>query len=143
METLIYHYSTNFLLEATMIRKCHFILYVHDQETSTTFYTDVFGIQPRLHVPGMTEFDFSNQCVLGLMPEAGIKRLLKDTLPDFSTGTPRAEVYLLVDDPQAYHARALACGARELSPLQQRDWGHWAAYSYDLDGYVLAFAKEA
>ncbi|MBL0173955.1 MAG: hypothetical protein IPP94_01615 [Ignavibacteria bacterium] len=56
-------------------------------------------------------------------------------------GVPRAEVYLLTDDPKTLHARALAAGARELSPLQSRDWGHAVAYSLDPDGHVLAFAK--
>jgi YD repeat-containing protein len=37
--------------------------------------------------------------------------------------------------------RALDAGARELSPLLQRDWGHVAAYSLDLDGHVVVFAK--
>ena len=50
-------------------------------------------------------------------------------------------LYLLVDDPAAFHARALAAGARELSPLQARDWGDAAAYSLDPDGHVLAFAR--
>lgn len=124
-----------------MISRTHIILYVADQEISKIFYETVLGFPPRLHVPGMTEFEFSTTCVLGLMPETGIKRLLKDTLPDFSQ-SPRAEVYLVVDDPQAYHIRALAAGAGELSPLQRRDWGHWVAYSYDRDGYVLAFAED-
>ena len=124
-----------------MISQTHLILYVADQETSKTFYEVVLGLQPRLHVPGMTEFELSDDCILGLMPEAGIRQLLRESLPDFSQ-TPRAEVYLMVDNPQAYHARALAEGACELSPLQQRDWGHRAAYSYDPDGYVLVFATD-
>lgn len=91
----------------------------------------------------MTEFEIGG-AVLGLMPEAGIKRLLGDGLPDpgRARGVPRAEIYLVVDDPAAYHARALAAGARELSPLTLRDWGHDVAYSLDRDGHVLAFARE-
>lgn len=121
----------------------HFILYTSDQDASTRFYTEVLGIQPRLHVPGMTEFDLSGGAVLGLMPEAGIKRLLGDALPDpsLAAGTPRAELYLLVDSASASHRRALAAGARELSPVQPRDWGHHAGYSLDPDGHVLAFAE--
>ncbi|PJB30817.1 MAG: glyoxalase, partial [Deltaproteobacteria bacterium CG_4_9_14_3_um_filter_65_9] len=45
-------------------------------------------------------------------------------------------------DPGASHRRALDNGARELSPLALRDWGHEAAYCLDLDGHVLAFARE-
>lgn len=118
------------------------ILYVADQALSREFYAAALGLAPRLDVPGMTEFELRPGCVLGLMPEAGIKRLLP-ALPDpaGARGVPRAEVYLSVPDPAACHARALAAGARELSPLGPRDWGDEAAYSLDRDGHVLAFAR--
>jgi len=45
-----------------------------------------------------------------------------------------------VENPDAYHLRALAVGARELSPMAPRDWGDLVAYSLDPDGHVLAFA---
>lgn len=76
------------------------------------------------------------------MPESGILRLLDLSslrLPDLSH--IRGELYLVVDDPAAYHERALSVGARELSPLARRDWGDTAAYSLDPNGYVLAFAQ--
>lgn len=118
--------------------KLNTILYVRDQAASRAFYAGILAMEPRLDVPGMTEFELFGGCVLGLMPERGIKRLLP-ALPEPAAGA-RAEVYLTVDDPAAYHARALAAGARELSPLGPRDWGDKAAYSLDPDGHVLAFA---
>jgi catechol 2,3-dioxygenase-like lactoylglutathione lyase family enzyme len=122
--------------------RAHFILYVRDQAASAAFYRAVLAQGPALDVPGMTEFHLGG-AVLGVMPEAGIKRLLGDALPDpaGARGAPRAELYLVVDDPGAYHARALALGARELSALAPRDWGHEVAYSLDPDGHVLAFAR--
>jgi catechol 2,3-dioxygenase-like lactoylglutathione lyase family enzyme len=124
--------------------RSHFILYVSDQRASAAFYAAVLGRAPTLDVPGMTEFALGSGAVLGLMPEAGVRRLLGDALPDPAAagGVPRAELYLVVEDPAAHHARALAAGARELSPLLPRDWGHRAAYSLDPDGHVLAFAGE-
>lgn len=124
--------------------KAHFILYVSDQKASSGFYERVLGKGPRLDVPGMTEFDLSEGGVLGLMPQAGIKRLLGGKLPDpaRASGIPRAELYLLTEDPAGHHQRALDNGAVELSPLTLRDWGHEAAYSLDPDGHVLAFARE-
>ncbi len=123
----------------------HFILYVADQARSATFYTAVLAIEPRLHVPGMTEFNLPGGGVLGLMPEQGIRSLLGAALPDpaAANGIPRAELYLVLTEPGDYHARSLAAGARELSPLLPRDWGHVAAYSLDPDGHVLAFASSA
>ena len=123
----------------------HFILYVADQPRSTHFYAGVLGVAPRLEVPGMTEFALPGGGVLGLMPEAGIKALLGTAIADPAAagGAPRCELYLLVDDPAAFHARALAAGGREVSALAPRDWGHRAAYSLDPDGHVLAFAQAA
>lgn len=91
----------------------------------------------------MSEFVLPGGGVLGLMPEAGIRKLLGSVLPDpaSASGIPRAELYLVVREPAVFHSRALAAGAKELSPLLDRDWGHSAAYSLDPDGHVLAFAS--
>lgn len=121
----------------------HFILYVADQERSARFYRAALARAPRLDVPGMTEFDLPGGAVLGLMPERGIVRLLGPALADpaSASGVARSELYLLVSDAAACHARALSAGARELSPMRPRDWGHTVAYSLDPDGHVLAFAS--
>ncbi len=125
------------------IAKVHFILYVVDQQRAMEFYAKALGTAPTLHVKGMTEFTLAG-AILGLMPETSASRLLGIDLERFTEGrgTPRAEVYLVVDDPGKFHHRAIAAGATEISTLTPRDWGHEAAYSLDPDGHVLAFAKE-
>jgi catechol 2,3-dioxygenase-like lactoylglutathione lyase family enzyme len=122
---------------------CNFILYVCDQEASTRFYQTVLDRAPQLHVPGMTEFRLSGGCVLGLMPEKGIKRLLGAKIqdPEKTNGIARAEVYLSVDFPEIFLARAMTAGGRLLSPLEPRNWGDTAAYVADPDGHVVAFAS--
>ncbi|MFA6653867.1 MAG: VOC family protein [Candidatus Delongbacteria bacterium] len=122
--------------------RTNIILYVSDQKASTSFYKKVLMMPPVLNVPGMTEFRLNEETVLGLMPSAGIKRLLGDKLPDpdKAKGIPRAEIYLHVTDPEAYHRRALVNEAQELIPFLARDWGDTVAYSLDPDGHVLAFA---
>jgi catechol 2,3-dioxygenase-like lactoylglutathione lyase family enzyme len=126
-----------------MLTKAHLILYVRDQARSAAFYRAVLDRPPSLDVPGMTEIELVPGAVLGLMPEAGIVRLLGAAVdPSAAAGVPRAELYLLVDDPATYHARALAAGARELSAPAARDWGHVVSYCADPDGHVLAFARE-
>ena len=123
--------------------RTHFILYVRDQHRSAAFYATVLGQRPELDVDGMTEFRISAETILGLMPSRGIERLV-GCAPGVASPAPgalRAEVYLVVDDAQAYHRRAIEGGARELSPLLPRGWGHAVAYSVDADGYVLAFAS--
>lgn len=122
------------------MKRVHFILYVRDQAASRAFWSRALDVAPSLDVPGMTELELPGGAVLGLMPEQGIRRLLGDAVLPPESGA-RAEVYVLVDDPAAAHARAVAAGARELSPLAPRDWGHDAAYSVDPDGHVLAFAR--
>jgi catechol 2,3-dioxygenase-like lactoylglutathione lyase family enzyme len=125
-----------------VIDRAHFILFVEDQSASASFYRRVLGVAPRLDVPGMTEIELGAGAVLGLMPASGIRRLLGLGAGAARTDAfARAELYLKVDDPAAYAARALAAGARELSPLAARDWGDEAAYVADLDGHVVAFAR--
>lgn len=128
-----------------MSNAARLILYVADQARAASFYGAVLDVAPRLDVPGMTEFDLPGGGILGLMPEAGILRLLGEKLPDpaGARGVPRAELYLTHPQADDCHARALEAGAAELSPMLPRGWGDHAAYSLDLDGHVLAFARLA
>jgi catechol 2,3-dioxygenase-like lactoylglutathione lyase family enzyme len=128
-----------------VIGPVHLIFYVSDQAAATAFWRAVLDRPPDLDVPGMTEFALGPQAVLGLMPETGIRSVLGPSLPDpaAARGIPRAELYLVTDDAGAYHARAQAAGATELSPLTRRSWGDDAAYCLDPDGHVVAFATRA
>ncbi len=124
------------------ISRVHTILYVRDQRASARFYCAVLQAEPTLDVPGMTELTLPGNHILGLMPETGAARLLGAAHdPAFGSGVPRAELYFVVDDPAGYHARGLAAGATEVSPLAPRDWGHDACYALDHDGHVVAFAR--
>lgn len=126
------------------VRVAHLILYVSDQARSAAFYRDVFGQPPRLDVPGMTEFQLTDSAILGLMPVAGIRRLLPQLAdPARADGVARAELYVHVDDPAAALRSAVAAGAAEVSPVQPRDWGDVAGYCTDPDGHVVAFAAPA
>ena len=129
-------------MDPTSVQRVHFNIYVADQTRSRVFYASVLALKPTLDVPGMTEFPLPGGTILGLAPERDIAMLFGSNAPNPSLahGIPRAEIYLLVSDPAALHARALAAGARELSPLLPRSWGHLAAYSLDPDGHVLAVA---
>ena len=118
-----------------------FVFYVRDQRASARFYAAALDAAPTLDVPGMTQFALPGGATLGLMPEAGITRLLGDAVdPSRAQGAARAELYLLVDDVDLAHRRARAAGARELSAPSARGWGDVAAYALDPDGHVLAFA---
>jgi catechol 2,3-dioxygenase-like lactoylglutathione lyase family enzyme len=124
------------------IKSLEVILYVSDQARSRDFYREVLGMEPSLDVPGMTEFDIAG-AKLGLMPASGIKVLLADVITESDQAISRCELYLVVDDPIAYAARARSAGAMELSSLQLRDWGDEVAYFADQDSHVIAFARKA
>ena len=117
-----------------------FIFYVADQAAAAAFYRRVLDRSPVLDVPGMTSFTLDGGAELGLMPETGIERILPG-LQATGGQVSRAELYLQVEDPAAFHQRALEGGAVELSPFGPRGWGDEAAYSRDADGHVLAFAR--
>jgi lactoylglutathione lyase len=120
-----------------------FILYVRNQALSRDFYAAVLQLQPCLDVPGMTEFELSAGCKLGLMPENGIAKVITPALrhPNEGSGIPRCELYLIVDDVEAANARAQVAGAQLVDALKPHDWGDRVSYWADLDGHVLAFAE--
>jgi catechol 2,3-dioxygenase-like lactoylglutathione lyase family enzyme len=122
------------------MRVVHTILYVSDQNRSTDFYGKILGADPVLNVPGMTEFRLSENHILGLMPETGIKNLLGPGVGEFAQGSLRAELYFRVSNPEELFTSALEHGAKELSPIARRDWGDRAGYVMDFDSNILAFA---
>ncbi|MBS2040813.1 hypothetical protein JST97_37850 [bacterium] len=119
--------------------RAHLILYVCEQMVSCEFYSRLLNQDPRLDVPGMTEFVINENCILGLMPNSSIQRLLGINSV-VEREIARAELYLHVECPETWYERALQAGARPLSPAQLRDWGDRVAYCSDPDGHILGFA---
>lgn len=126
-----------------LLQEIEIILFVHDQQVSTSFYENVFQTKALLNVPGMTEIKISDHCKLGLMPNTGIQRILNNEMPHPETGRgiPRCELYLMVDNFDQQIQHLLSCGARQISAAEDRDWGHRVAYFADPDGHLLAIAK--
>lgn len=121
-----------------------FILYVTNQQASKTFYSHILNLDPVLDVPGMTEFQLSENCKLGLMPENGIAKILGDKTPHPKSGNgiPRCELYLSVSKIECYFSRAIASGAKIISEVAPRDWGDKVGYISDPDGHIIAFAEK-
>lgn len=121
-----------------------FILYVKDQEKSSEFYKLLLRKQPVLDVPGMTEFQLTENCILGLMPNDGIAKHLGDTVPHPGSGSsiPRCELYLRVDDIKTEYQNAFKSGAKLISPVVERNWGDKVCYFSDPDGHIIAFAEK-
>lgn len=126
------------------IKLIEIILFVNDQESSCQFYQNIFRHEADLNVPGMTEFNLSNNCKVGLMPNSGIAKILANNTPHPETGygIPRCELYLYVDDIQFEFDNACKCGAKIISPVMDRDWGDKVCYFSDPDGHIIAFAEK-
>ena len=125
------------------IKLAQTILFVDNQERSSLFYEKIFRQASDLNVPGMTEFNLSDHCKLGLMPNNGIARILANQIPhpQDGNGIPRCELYLYVEDIQLEFENAINFGARLISPIFERNWGDRACYFADPDGHVIAFAE--
>jgi uncharacterized glyoxalase superfamily protein PhnB len=125
------------------VQQFEIILYVKDQKRSRDFYSAIFQKQPGLDVPGMTEFMLTENVKLGLMPESRIAKILsgKTPHPSEGNGIPRCELYLHIDNIEAAFNLAIKAGAKEINPIQERDWGDTVGYLTDYDGHVIAFAK--
>lgn len=126
---------------ATHIQHVEIILYVSNPKRSSDFYQKIFRKSPDLDVPGMTEFIISNTCKVGLMPNSGIAKILKDKMPSphSGNGIPRCELYLLVEDIEKEFDNACKIGAKLISPIEYRDWGDNVCYFADPDGHIIAF----
>lgn len=121
------------------------ILYVQDQKKSSEFYQKVFRKNPDLNVPGMTEFQISENCKIGIMPCSGIAKILRNKTPNPNQGNgiPRCELYLYVDNIQLEFENALKAKAKLISPIEDRDWGDKVCYFSDFDGHIIAFAEKS
>lgn len=119
------------------------ILYVADQQKSKDFYSIVLQKKPSLDVQGMTEFTLTENLKLGLMPETGIEKILMDKTPSPASGNgiPRCELYIVLEDIKSIFEIAIEAGAKEISAIEDRDWGDSVGYLSDFDGHIIAFAK--
>lgn len=91
----------------------------------------------------MTEFILSDHCKLGLMPNDGIVKILKDFMPhpDRGNGIPRCELYLRTTGVTAEYDNALQIGAKLISVVKSQNWGDDVCYFADPDGHIIAFAQ--
>ncbi|HRP89576.1 MAG TPA: hypothetical protein PKX92_06010 [Edaphocola sp.] len=120
------------------------ILYVEDQELSCKFYQKLLRKAPILDVPGMSEFEINEHLKIGIMPNAGIAKILEPSAshPATGTGIPRCELYFYVASIEKEFENAIQIGAKLISPIQERDWGEKVGYLSDPDGHIVAFAEK-
>ncbi len=126
------------------MKEIEFILYVSNQERSTSFYRHLLKLSPILNVGGLTEFQLIPGVKLGLMPVKIATKFLNFKMPQPSggVGIPRCELYLKVPSAEKFLQRAIELGGELINELEPQDWGDTVGYLADLDGHIIAFAEE-
>ena len=119
------------------------VLYVSDLARACAFYDAAFGFVKTVDVPVYREYRINAGARLGLMPQGVTRHFLGENLGELkpTDGCPRGEIYLHLRHAKAVIARLNKLGAKCTSPWAKRDWGDFAAYFMDPDGYVLVVAK--
>lgn len=114
-----------------------------DCEAAMAWLTKAFGFETRMVVEGdadkpiaHAEMTFRNGMImLGSACDHGFGELQKT--PEVA-GTVTITPYVVVEDIDAHHARAVEAGARLAGPLRRED--HGAMYScYDPEGHLWCF----
>ncbi len=111
------------------------IRYVPDAQASAAFYGRAFGLAMRFDAgPDFVAMETGATCLAfareGFVAGQGIP--VAAAAPPWSH-----EVALEVEDLPAAHARALAAGAVEVSPPQEKPWGQHVSYLRDADGALV------
>jgi catechol 2,3-dioxygenase-like lactoylglutathione lyase family enzyme len=119
------------------MRLGYVILYVDSPARSAAFYREAFGLPTAfLHEGGdWAELD-TGATRLGLCARRLLEKMGKTpAAPDPERAS--AEIALLADDVHAALSRAVAAGAREISPVARMEWGQTIAYVADPDGHLV------
>jgi uncharacterized protein len=121
----------------------HLVLAVSDVDRAKQFYDEAFGWKPHLEWPGeYAELELPDRDWLGLYREDGYAATAGAAREELKRGRyGGAELYVQVDDVKAAVEALRAAGAKALSPLAKRGWGHEAAYFADPDGNIVAVAQ--
>ena len=118
-----------------MIRDHMYVLAVHDLDRSEAFYRDVLGFTAHdMGDPGWRMFERDGCRIM-----AGECR---DAIPAADTGFHSYFGYLVVDDADAEHARAVAAGAEITKPLRSEPWDMREFGLRTVDGHRIMIGHE-
>ena len=121
----------------------HLVLAVSDVDRAKQFYDDAFGWKPHLEWEGeYAELELPDNDWLGLYREDGFAESAGAPVAELKRGRyAGAELYVQVDDVESAMGALREAGAKSLSPLARRGWGHEAAYFADPDGNIVSVAR--
>jgi catechol 2,3-dioxygenase-like lactoylglutathione lyase family enzyme len=117
------------------IRRTAFVLAVPDLARSRAFYRDVLGFEIReMGDPGWRMYVRDGcRIMAGECPAA---------LPPRELGDHAYFAYLVVDDVDAYHARARAAGTEIVKTLRSEPWGMREFGLRTVDGHRIMIGQE-
>jgi predicted enzyme related to lactoylglutathione lyase len=112
-----------------------FVIAVPDLERSGAFYRDVLGFEIReLGDPGWRMFACDGcRIMAGECPEA---------LPPAELGDHSYFAYLIVDDADAYHRRAVSLRAEIVKPMASEPWGMREFGLRTVDGHRIMVGQD-
>ena len=116
------------------------IVYVPDVEASLSFFERAFGLRRRfLHESGTYGELETGATALAFAAHAiGEANLPGGYVAASASDRPLGmEIALVTDEVAAAHARALACGAREMSAPASKPWGQVVSYVRAPDGTLV------
>ena len=116
------------------------IVYVPDVEASLSFFERAFGLRRRfLHESGTYGELETGATALAFAAHAiGEANLPGGYVAANASDRPLGmAIALVTDDVAAAHARALACGAREMSAPASKPWGQVVSYVRAPDGTLV------
>lgn len=118
------------------------VLAVPDAHSAARFYEAAFGWSVTVREPSYVEFSLPNTMRLGLYKKEGFAlhtTRAPATIPEGALSA--TELYIHVEDLEVAMTKLLTAGARQLAPVQTKDWGDDAAYFADPFGNVIALAQ--
>lgn len=117
-----------------MIRRHMYVLAVPDLARSSAFYRDVLGFEVMSLAPGWLMY-VSGGCriMAGECPDA---------IPPRDLGDHSYFGYLVVDQVDEYHGRAVAAGAELVKPLRDEPWGMREFGLRTADGHRLMIGSD-
>ena len=120
-------------------------LHYRDAPAAIDWLCKAFGFERNLLVPGENNTIEhaqlklgSGMIMLGSMAKKGAYGDLT-THPDETGGKVTQSIYVVVDDADAHHARAVAAGAKVILPLSDKDYGGRDYTCRDIEGHVWSF----
>ena len=127
-------------MSTSSLRFGHTIAYVPDVSASLDFFEKAFGLQRKfLHESGLYgELNTGSTTLAFADHTLGETHFPNGFVKASHSATPLGmELALVADDVVAAHADALARGAKELAPPEEKPWGQTVSYVRCPDGLLV------